>query len=204
MKPHVVLLGDSIFDNGSYVQGGPDVCAQVQAALPAGWAATLRAVDGSTSADLVPQLQNLPADTTHLVVSVGGNDALMREDVLQARVCTTAEALLLLADAVDHFERSYRTGIGAVLALGMPVVLCTIYNGNFTPPEFQRCVRVAIAVYNDVILRAAAQRQLPVIDLRSICTEPQDYANDIEPSVVGGAKIANAIVRAVTRVASTA
>jgi hypothetical protein len=31
---HVVLLGDSVFDNTAYVGDGPDVMAQVQAALP--------------------------------------------------------------------------------------------------------------------------------------------------------------------------
>ena len=194
--PHVVLLGDSIFDNGAYVRGGPDVGAQVRAALPTGWTATLRAIDGSTSADVEPQLRNLPPDATHLVLSVGGNDALMREDVLRATVRTGAEAFLLLAGAVDDFEHSYRTAVRAVLAVGIPVVVCTIYNGNFALPEYQRCVRVAIAAYDDVILRVAAENQLPVIDLRGICAEPQDYANDIEPSVVGGAKIANAVVLA--------
>src|SRR5690349_5483722 len=31
---HVVLLGDSIFDNAAYVGGGPDVITQLRAALP--------------------------------------------------------------------------------------------------------------------------------------------------------------------------
>ncbi|MGZ8470667.1 MAG: SGNH/GDSL hydrolase family protein, partial [Gemmatirosa sp.] len=31
---HLVLLGDSIFDNAAYVRGGPDVVAQVRARLP--------------------------------------------------------------------------------------------------------------------------------------------------------------------------
>jgi lysophospholipase L1-like esterase len=204
VKPHLVLLGDSIFDNGAYVRGGPDVCAQVRAAMPTGWTATLRAIDGSTSTDIEPQLRNLPPDATHLILSVGGNDALMREDVLRATVRTSAEAFLLLAGAVDDFERSYRAAIRAVRAVGKPVVLCTIYNGNFTPPEYQRCVRVAVAAYDDVILRVAAEVQLPVIDLRGICAEPEDYANDIEPSVVGGAKIATAVVRAVKSAPSAA
>jgi hypothetical protein len=36
-----------------------------------------------------------------------------------------------------------------------------------------------------------------VIELRLVCSEPEDYANPIEPSVQGGAKIARAIARAV-------
>ena len=34
--PHVALLGDSIFDNGAYTSGGPDVVTQLRAILPAG------------------------------------------------------------------------------------------------------------------------------------------------------------------------
>jgi hypothetical protein len=32
-----------------------------------------------------------------------------------------------------------------------------------------------------------------VIDLRAVCTYPEDYANPIEPSSVGGEKIARTI-----------
>ena len=39
--PHVVLLGDSIFDNAAYTNGGPDVVTQLRELLPAGWHATL-------------------------------------------------------------------------------------------------------------------------------------------------------------------
>ena len=44
---HVVLIGDSIFDNGAYVAGGPDVVTQLRERLPQGWRATLGAVDGA-------------------------------------------------------------------------------------------------------------------------------------------------------------
>jgi hypothetical protein len=35
--PHVVLLGDSTFDNAAYVAGGPDVPTQLRARLPHDW-----------------------------------------------------------------------------------------------------------------------------------------------------------------------
>jgi len=49
-------------------------------------------------------------------------------------------------------------------------------------------------VFNDVITRAAFSRGLALIDLRLICDEDSDYANPIEPSVQGGAKMARAIL----------
>ena len=45
---HVVLLGDSIFDNGDYVKPKPAVIEQLKKALPKGWKTTLAAVDGWT------------------------------------------------------------------------------------------------------------------------------------------------------------
>lgn len=79
---HIVLLGDSIFDNGRYTMGGPDVISQVRQLLPDGWQASLLAVDGATTGDVRCQLQRMPSDASHLVLSVGGNDALMKSDIL--------------------------------------------------------------------------------------------------------------------------
>jgi hypothetical protein len=42
-------------------------------------------------------------------------------------------------------------------------------------------------------MREAFSRGLPVIDLRLMFDDDADYANDIEPSVQGGEKIAQAI-----------
>jgi hypothetical protein len=43
----VVLLGDSIFDNGAYTQGEPDVVTHLGTVLPAGARAMLLAKDGA-------------------------------------------------------------------------------------------------------------------------------------------------------------
>ena len=98
----------TIFDNAAYVAGAPDVVRQVRQRLPVGIKATLAAVDGSTTRDVHQQLRRMPDDVTHLVLSVGGNDALGSSDFLDASVRSTAEALLGLADIADEFERGYR------------------------------------------------------------------------------------------------
>ena len=106
---HVVLLGDSVFDNGAYVgRGEPDVARQLHDRLPAGWGATLAAVDGAVTGDVPRQLGRVPPGATHLVVSVGGNDALRRQDVLGASARSVADALLALGEVRDGFARGYR------------------------------------------------------------------------------------------------
>jgi hypothetical protein len=76
--------------------------------------------------------------------------------------------------------------------------VCTIYNGDLDA-SIRRAAAVALSVFNDAIHRVTAYRGVPVIELRQVCTEPGDYANPIEPSVAGGAKIARAIINAVAR-----
>jgi lysophospholipase L1-like esterase len=196
---HVVLLGDSIFDNASYTRGEPDVVSHLREVLPAHSRATLCAVDGATTASLSRQLTRVPSDATHLVVAIGGNDALQNTDLLATSVSSTAEALTLFADRVEAFESAYRAALAPVLAMNRPTVLCTIYNGNLEPPR-ARLARTALTLFNDVIVRVGFEHDLPVIDLRIICSDPADYANPIEPSGRGGLNIASAIAATLQRV----
>ncbi len=196
--PHLVLLGDSIFDNAAYTSGGPDVVSQVRKALSTGWNASLLAIDGSTTDDVAEQVNHLPTDATHLVLSVGGNDALIQASVLDIPVSSTAQAVGFLADVALEFEKSYRSAIEVCLRPRLPLIVCTIYNGCFPDPQYQRIVSTALTVFNDAILRVAIEHSLPVIDLRAVCVNPEDYANPIEPSSVGGEKIARVMAALVT------
>jgi hypothetical protein len=200
--PHVVLLGDSIFDNARYTNGGPEVVRQLRGLLPAGWRASLLAIDGSVADDVPRQAGRIPADATHLVLSAGGNDALRESSVIETRVSSTGQALGLLANIADSFGRGYREAVEACLRPGLPLAVCTIYNGCFPDQIFQRVASVALMVFNDVIIRIAAENSLPVLDLRTICNRSEDYANPIEPSSVGGEKIGRAIAAVVTQAAA--
>jgi hypothetical protein len=194
---HVVLLGDSIFDNGAYVPGDPDVVRQVRSRLPEGWRATLCAVDGAATRDVERQLARIPRDATHLVVSVGGNDALQRSAVMRQPARLVADAVARLASEREGFARDYRAMLGPVVARGLPAALCTIYDARFPDPDEQRLVVTGLSLFNDVITREAFARRLALLDLRLICNEPDDYANAIEPSAKGGDKIAAVIVQVV-------
>jgi len=59
----------------------------------------------------------------------------------------------------------------------------------------------ALSVFNDVIMQEAVRRRVPIIDLRLVCTDAIHFANPIEPSNEGGARIAEVIVSAVSRLA---
>lgn len=190
--PHVVLLGDSIFDNASYVPGGPPVVEQVRHALPPGSQSTLLAIDGDVTPGVARQLARVPTDATHLMVSTGGNDALGESGILWQPARTVGDALQLLHEVRTRFRRDYRAMLTSLLAARKPTAVCTIYDAipNLIPAQV-----VALAGFNEVILYEAVRAAVPVLDLRLVCNDPSDYStiSPIEPSVQGGAKIARAI-----------
>jgi lysophospholipase L1-like esterase len=190
---HVVLLGDSIFDNQAYVGDGPDVVVQLREALPSGAAATLCAIDGAVIADVKSQLESVPADATHLIVSAGGNDALQHADVLGQWALSVAGVLDKLATIRAAFAKDYAAMLDAVTARKLPAAVCTIYEARYEDPHLRAIAAAGLSIFNDVIMREAFSRGLPVIDLRIMFDDDADYANEIEPSVKGGAKIARAI-----------
>ncbi|WP_435417378.1 GDSL-type esterase/lipase family protein [Parerythrobacter aurantius] len=187
---HVVLCGDSIFDNAAYVEGGPDVAQQLRGTLDSGDKVTLLAVDGSISSQVVGQFEKLPVDATHLVVSTGGNDILHYAAMLEQNVHTVAAAMAMLAAAKAEFAPHHMAAVNAAYNVGLPTAFCTIYDANMGP-----AITTALGVFNDAITRHLHQFGLDLIDLRLVCTKSADYANPIEPSVAGGAKIAAAVAR---------
>ncbi|HEX9998711.1 MAG TPA: GDSL-type esterase/lipase family protein [Abditibacterium sp.] len=195
---HLVLLGDSILDNGAYTGSGPDVCTQLRGIVSPGDRVTLLAVDGDSTRDVPNQLGKLPSDATHLFLSIGGNDALENAGLLQESAHSFAEVLMRLAEVAGAFAKSHREVVEKLVATGLPTTICTVYDANFQDPFQAQIIKAALTHWNDAILRNAFAAGLPVIDLRVICDSPADYANDIEPSSQGGEKIARAILR-VTR-----
>ena len=194
---HIVLLGDSIFDNKYYVDGGLDVVSHLRQQIPVAWKATLRAIDGHVAENVHGQILHLPDDATHLIVSAGGNDALLNAGILQMRASSSAEVFDKLADISSEFECRYLRMLQAVLNLQKPVAVCTVYYPRMPEPFIQKIAVAALSSFNDVIIKQAFLAGLPLIDLRLVCNEAADYANPIEPSEAGGGKIAKVITRLV-------
>jgi hypothetical protein len=195
--PHLVLLGDSIFDNGFYVPEEPAVIEQVRSALPSGWQATLLAIDGNVVEDVPRQLERLPRDATHLAVSAGGNDALRSSGLLSQAARSTAQAIARLAEVQNLFRSDYRSMLEAVHVTDLVAVVCTIYDAI---PGLEPAAIAGLSLFNDVIVGEAARARIPALDLRLVCTEPHHYSplSPIEPSSAGGKRIAASLARFIT------
>lgn len=196
---HLVLLGDSIFDNGAYVDSAPAVIDQVRSLLPKVWEATLLAVDGNVALHVLDQLKRIPSDATHLVISAGGNDALgVLSELHGSTPMPIMAALQTMATIQLKFESEYTRVIAAAVSTGKSILVCTIYDGV---PGLSQELKSALSLFNDVILRTCGRQGIPVLDLRAICDKTSDYSivSPIEPSNTGGQKIAGRIVEIVMK-----
>lgn len=172
---------------------------QVNAKLPSGWQASLLAVDGNQACDVIKQISRFPGSATHLVLSVGGNDALGALALIYSPTSMPMpllNALAMLAEVQLKFEAEYLQVVTALMATGKPLLICTIYD---KVPGLSAELSTALALFNDVIIRAGVGNGIPVLDLRAICTDETDYStlSPIEPSSTGRDKIAARIVRVV-------
>jgi hypothetical protein len=199
MTKHLVLVGDSVFDNGVYVDPGQDdVTAHLRRKLaPLDWILDMRAVDGAVASHIESQLANSPVVTPcTFVLSVGGNDALGYLDVVLDTTAdrSAASVLMNFNEIREGFRQSYTSALDRILAHEQPLIVCTIYNPNFPEVNVQVLAETGLSFFNDVIAEEALRRNLPIVDLREVCSMPEAFANPIEPSEFGGDVITDAII----------
>src|SRR6266487_446492 len=105
------------------------------------------------------QLQSLPRDASHLIVSIGGNDALLASGVLDERATSVADALEKLAAIAYRFSGDYSAMLGRALAGALPTAVCTIYEPRFPQPARRKVAATALTLLNDRITREAFSRR---------------------------------------------
>ena len=207
---HIVLLGDSIFDNKSYVNLSElDVPNQLRTLVGKDCKVTHLAVDGHVTRHIQTQLNNLPSDATHLFISVGGNDGLGHLSVFNEPIENVGGALQKMYLIGERLKKEYSSMLENVLKHGLSTSVCNIYYPRFYSnsldrvssylrmgvnlEKLQHMAMAAETIFNDIIMYEVFKRNLPLIDLRILCNDNQDFANPIEPSCIGGIKIAKTI-----------
>ena len=196
---HIVLAGDSIFDNDGYVMGEAGVIEQLRMALPQGHSASKIAVDGDCIRHVRDQISGLPSNATDLVVSVGGNDARSHSALL-AKLRHPNELPAIPAQPLATFQADYAQMLDLIGTTGLRLCVCTIYTKiPFEDPLLRQFAPLAIARFNEVIVAEASARSIPVLPLHEVCTVPGDFSDvsPIEPSNQGGQKIVDRILQQV-------
>ncbi len=193
-----VLLGDSIFDNGKYVRDGQSVPELLLRQLGDDWSVENHAVDGNLVELVDADVLRSEPDTTVVCLSVGGNDAIWNVDLLSDPTPRPAiESIARLQAAVEEFAGQYAALVETICDdLGLRLVGCTIYQPVMD--EFpQAATAGALAMFNDAITRCLHRRGCVWVELRNVCNAPEHFTNIIEPSALGGERIADALARRV-------
>jgi len=224
MNKNILLLGDSIIDNRSYVlEGELEVTAHLKKLYldEPDVSITNNAVDGDTMYDLKNNHLDTPdiEEASHIIVSIGGNDLLHNISFLQR---TSELSKIMGKDAridkwgvkelnpsrnrvfeetyfeiIKPFTKQYETIVANLSNHRAKLLLCTVYEGDLADSDefsdVNNSSKTMVSLFNDIVYRTANKYGADVLELREIFVRPEDYANPIEPSHIGGEKLAKAI-----------
>jgi len=189
---HIVLLGDSTLDNARYLEPGEQsVEAQLERRCKErGWGMTLLAQDGSTLDDVAcNQIPFIPDCATHIVLSASGNNLLALLNELAAANFSPSALWTAVKDGLREVANSYRRVLQAILACGCHVACCTVYRPNFNHIFLRSLASMSLGMHNTRIREITMDLDVSVVDFASIFDSSEDFANPLELSTQGGAKV---------------
>jgi lysophospholipase L1-like esterase len=179
-KKTIILLGDSVFNNNSYVEKGKAVNEILQKNADKNTSIICLAINDSTINNIYQQLENVNIDLndklTTVFLSVGGNDIMKLQ---QQNLDTT-------------FEK-YKTLIGAITSK-LPNVKLVLLNIYYPTNTSKYDLLIDKWNTNIDIEYESNDKNIYILNLSNLLKEPSDFVFDIEPSITGGEKIANKIL----------
>lgn len=179
-KKTIILLGDSVFNNNSYVEKGKAVNELLQKNTLENTSIICLARNDSTINNVYQQLENVNIDLNDKLItvflSVGGNDIINLQQ----------------QNLDDTFEK-YKTLIGAITTKlpNVKLVLLNIYY----PANTSKYDSLIDKWNTNIHLEYESNnKNIYILDLANLLKEPSDFVFDIEPSITGGEKIVNKIL----------
>ncbi len=163
-KTNIVVLGDSILNNSSYVNADESILNLLKAKFSDDNLYYF-AEDGAKIKDIYSQLKKVPTMTDgYCFISVGGNDILE-----QLRSQMNIKTLMT----------EYTTMLAAVKKQIPQVYVLDIY----VPPSLSQAQKNALLEWNKLLPKPN------LLKVSTVLTKPADFVYTIEPSAEGGKKI---------------
>lgn len=179
----IILLGDSILKNNTYVKHGKSVEDQLKEKQPILYSF---AKDNSSIIDIYEQLNHIPIDlnleSTIIFLSVGGNDIL---STYMDREETSTDALKPMFAAYKKVIKS----IQAKMNLSRLVLMNIYYPTNIKYNQYKPILQE----WNKMVDDYAREESLKVVRIENVLIESTDFTVGIEPSETGGVKIVNSM-----------
>ena len=176
----VICAGDSILNNTIYVPPGKSVVDYIRLNSGSNKDIINISRDGDIITDVYNQMRQIPnvESTMTIILSVGGNDLLEYELI--------EKAYINYIELIKYIKQTYK---------------CKLYVLNLYYPmdESMKKFHETISKWNTLLKEIPKKEKIEIniIDISKIITEPSDLVNKIEPSVTGGLKIANKIIKMV-------
>lgn len=191
---HVVLVGDSTLDNVRYLnfeQGELSVEKQLtRRCAERGWDVTLLAQDGSMLEDvLLRQLPRIPDQATHIVLSASGNDLLSLLNEMVVANFTAVSMYRAIVQGLAEVSQRYRDLMKALKSMGCHLACCTVYQPHFNHLFFKSLAAFGLGLHNNRLKQISTDLDASVIDLANMFDSKEDFANPLELSTRGGAKL---------------
>ena len=186
---YYLLMGDSILNNEVYVANGKSVNQLLKDSTDN--RTTCLAKNNATIAEVYNQVSKIPdklksdSENTTIFLSVGGNDILNQS--------ADKEGGPIDSKVISTIFSAYKPLVKSIQNI-MPksqLILLDIYypdNAKYRP------LHDSIREWNNQLYNFGTENNLSVLRISDILTKPEDFALDIEPSAIGGKKLADAIL----------
>jgi len=183
-KRNIVVLGDSVFDNRSYVS--------TNASIPYLLGehdylnAKVYAKDGAKMEDINSQLQQCLKEIDNsdetLFISIGGNNILTFKPSNKENKNEEQKNIGRFVDTIFGYYRNILKNYD----FKCNVVLCNIYVPyNKKNSIYEKCIHI----WNNKLSSYAHNNNYKVMRLDKLLYKEEDFADNLEPSKIGGEKI---------------
>jgi hypothetical protein len=183
---NIILLGDSVFKNNLYVSDKNSVESILDRRIPH---LINNSQDGAVIVDLYSQMEKIPdslnVSNTNVFVSCGGNDLI--NYYFDKRINNSN-----LYNIIDDIFQKYSKFIDS---LCVKMDKCNIVLLDIYYPKSNQYIKYypLIEILNKKLYDFTSIKGLVIIQISDSMTEEDDFTHQIEPSLKGGEKIANAI-----------
>lgn len=179
-KEHIlILLGDSILKNNVYVSRGESVEDILVKQNKNKISIINYAIDYSRIEDVYNQINEIPdnlnTNYTNIVISIGGNDILSKNNISLQNLFSNYKNL------IEYLEKKMNKS---------NIILLDIY---YPHSSIYNHYKDTISEWNNMIYEFASNKN-NIIKISNLITNKDDLTYEIEPSAKGGDKIARAIL----------
>jgi hypothetical protein len=184
----ILLIGDSMLNNSNYVPIKYSIPNIIKNKIKTNNLLNF-AEDGSTINDCYNQLEEIPIDldssNTNIIISSGGNDILNNNpnNINNNFINDLFEKYLLFIQSIK---------------VKFPLSQIYVLNLYYPTHLYYKIYYPLITKWNKCLEKNSYSENYKVIQTNKIITQNEDLVNYIEPSEIGGEKIASEIVNQIS------